>query len=219
MNIAPRPPAPTGPRSDDPRLGLLRTGTAPATAPAAQAAQAPQAPQAAHAAQAGTAAPAGAPAAPFLHRRRDGILPVVAGALSVRGTTLTGTGSKADSPPELHPLIGDFLQGLPAGDRERHLGRCPEAVLLSRFVHLAEESRTGRKAGRTFTVGDARKALKGARLTARHVREDGDPRHGDYAPPCRSCARLLEHFGVTAGDPGSPCAFGAGGAPVAGESG
>ena len=30
----------------------------------------------------------------------------------------------------------------------------------------------------------------------RGIREDGDPLHGSYAPPCRSCTVMLAHFGV-----------------------
>ncbi|THA26044.1 hypothetical protein E4198_16260 [Streptomyces sp. RKND-216] len=193
MNIAPRqagsPPAPpSGPRADDPRLGLMRDGAA-----------------------AGSGGPAAAfAAAPFLHHRRDGILPAVAGALSVRGGTLTGTGSRSDTPPGLHPLVADFLAGLPTADRGRSPGRCSEAVLLSRFLNSADAARSGRKAEWPMSEGEARKALKQARLTARHVREDGDPRHGAYAPPCRSCARLLDHFGVAAVDPGAYAEAGAG---------
>ena len=71
---------------------------------------------------------------PVLRHRRDGILPAVAAALSVRGQTLTCTGSKADEPPELHPLVADFLDALPVEQRERSTGRCAEAVLLSRFL-------------------------------------------------------------------------------------
>lgn len=141
-------------------------------------------------------------ARPFLHHRRDGILPAVAGALSVRGATFTLTGSKADERPVLHPLVEEFLGALPVEHRERHTGRCPETLLLSRYLTSAEETRKGRKAGRAFSSGEARKALKQARLTARHVREDGDPRHGAYAPPCRSCAVLLDHFGVEAVETG-----------------
>lgn len=192
MNIAPRQPAPpSGPRADDPRLGLLRAGTAGEPAGSAPAESDRDGGPAAHA------------AAPFLRDRRDGILPAVAGALQFRGGTLTGTGSKAEQPPRLHPLVGDFLAALPLQDRERNVGRCPEALLLSRFLTSADEARTGRKAGRPMSAGEARKVLKQARLTARHVREDGDPRHGGYAPPCRSCARLLDHFGVAAVDPGA----------------
>lgn len=37
--------------------------------------------------------------APILLHRRDGILPTVAAALSVRGATLTGTAARGDQPP------------------------------------------------------------------------------------------------------------------------
>ncbi|MFR9673455.1 YwqJ-related putative deaminase [Streptomyces sp. TR06-5] len=190
MNIASRRSAPpTGTGKDDPRQGWFRAGDA--AREAAPPELGPDVPGAR-----GTAAP-------LLRRRRDGILPAVAGALSVRGTTLTGTGSRTDVRPELHPLVEEFLDALPVADRERHAGRCPEPLLLSRYLTSAEEARSGRKAGRPFTASDARKALKHARLTTRHLREDGDPRHGSYAPPCRSCARLLAHLGVAAVDPGS----------------
>lgn len=44
-----------------------------------------------------------APQAPTLHHRRDGILPTIAAALSVRGTTLTGTAARGDQPPPSTP--------------------------------------------------------------------------------------------------------------------
>ncbi|AXK37800.1 hypothetical protein DVA86_31535 [Streptomyces armeniacus] len=147
--------------------------------------------------------PGGAPAAPVLRHRRDGILPAVAAVLSVRGAKLTCTGSKGDQPAELHPLVRDFLDTLGTGLRERHDGRCPEAVLLSRFLTSTEESRKSRRAARKpLSHSEAKRALKHAKLTARRIREDGDPLHGSYAPPCRSCATLLDHFGVRAVAPG-----------------
>lgn len=157
------------------------------------------------------AAVADGSAVPLVRHRRDGILPAVAGALSVRGTTWRGTGSRNGDDPGLHPLVARFLAELPAQDRQRHTGRCPETLLLSRFLTAAEADRAGRRAGRTFTEQDAREALRQARMTARHVREAGDPRHGAYAPPCRSCARLLEHFRVTAVDPEARAEGGEGG--------
>lgn len=196
MNHVPRQPAAPGGRADDPRRGLLRTEAA--------------GPEAFVRGQA---------AVPFLRHRRDGILPAVAGALSVRGATFTGTGSKADGLPALHPLVERFLDALPPQDRERHTGRCAETLLLSRCLTSVEKERSGRKAQRPLTAGEARKALKHARLTARHVREDGDPRHGEYAPPCRSCARLLDHFGVTAVDPGVTSLGASGAAAAGGEAG
>lgn len=146
--------------------------------------------------------------APPIQHRRDGILPAVAAALSVRGDTLTSTGNKGDQAPAPHPLVQDFLDTLATEHRARHTGRCPETVLLSRFLTTTETARaakrTGRKATakpRPLTHSEARRALKHAKLTARHIREDGDPLHGRYAPPCRSCTALLTHFGVRHVDP------------------
>ncbi|MEE1929438.1 YwqJ-related putative deaminase [Streptomyces sp. TRM 70351] len=139
--------------------------------------------------------------APLLHHRRDGIMPTTAAALSVRGTTLTCAAGKALQPPEHHPLVQDFLDTLTTDRRERHTGRCPEAVLLSRYLTTAEAGRSKRAARKPFTGGDARRALKHAKVTTRRIREQGDPQHGTYAPPCRSCTELLAHFGVRAVDP------------------
>ncbi|MFD6422269.1 YwqJ-related putative deaminase [Streptomyces sp. NPDC060198] len=133
---------------------------------------------------------------PRLHHRRDGILPAVAAALSLRGETLTCTAGKGDQPPVLHHLVQDFLDTLPTSQRERFTGRCPEAILLSRQLTAAEGTRSKRAQRKPLTSGEARRALKHGRLTARHIREDGDPGHGSYAAPCRSCTVMLAHFGV-----------------------
>ncbi|MET8676905.1 YwqJ-related putative deaminase [Streptomyces sp. NPDC004647] len=138
---------------------------------------------------------------PVLRHRRDGILPAVAAALSVRGETLTATALKGDQPPALHPLVQDFLDTLSSDRRERFTGRCPEAVLLSRYLGASEGGRSKRASRKPLTHGEARRALKQSKLTARHIREDGDPQHGAYAPPCRSCEALLAHFGVRPIDP------------------
>lgn len=138
----------------------------------------------------------GRPTAPSLRFRRDGILPTVAAALSVRGETLTGTAGKADQPPALHPLVQDFLDTLTSGQRERFTGRCPEAILLSRHLTTTEAARSRRASRKPLSAGEARRSLKNAKITARRIREDGDPLHGSYAPPCRSCDALLSHFGV-----------------------
>ncbi|AEW94481.1 hypothetical protein SCATT_21100 [Streptantibioticus cattleyicolor NRRL 8057 = DSM 46488] len=139
--------------------------------------------------------------APLLRHRRDGILPAVAAALSVRGETLTCTGSKGETPPQLHPLVAEFLDALPVAQRERTTGRCPETILVSRYLADVDGRRSNRAARKPLSQGEARKALKHAKVTARRIREDGDPEHGSYAPPCRSCAPLLAHFGVRAVDP------------------
>ncbi|TPQ20667.1 YwqJ-related putative deaminase [Streptomyces sporangiiformans] len=139
--------------------------------------------------------------APVLLHRRDGILPTVAAALSVRGATLTGTAGRGDQAPALHPLVRDFLDTLTSGQRDRFTGRCAEAILISRHISAADAARTKRAARKPMTNGEARKSLKNAKLTARRIREDGDPLHGSFAAPCRSCTALSAHFGVRIVDP------------------
>ncbi|MEV7319280.1 YwqJ-related putative deaminase [Streptomyces sp. NPDC093970] len=141
------------------------------------------------------------PPAPTLLYRRDGILPTVAAALSVRGSTLTGTAARGDQPPPLHPLVQEFLDTLPSGQRDRFTGRCAEAILVSRHIASADGARSKRAARKPMTNGEARRALKQAKLTARRIREDGDPLHGSFAAPCRACTALTAHFGVRVVDP------------------
>ncbi|WP_142152679.1 YwqJ-related putative deaminase [Streptomyces sp. SLBN-31] len=138
---------------------------------------------------------------PALHHRRDGILPTVAAALSVRGATLTGTAARGEEPPALHPLVQDFLDTLTSDQRDRFTGRCAETILISRHVATADAARSKRAARKPMTNGEARKALKQAKLTARRIREDGDPLHGSFAAPCRACTALSAHFGVRIVDP------------------
>ncbi|MEV5848751.1 YwqJ-related putative deaminase [Streptomyces sp. NPDC048179] len=141
------------------------------------------------------------PPVPTLQHRRDGILPTVAAALSVRGATLTGTAARGDQPPPLHPLVQEFLDTLPSGQRDRFTGRCAEAILISRHISAADGARSKRALRKPMTNGEARRALKQAKLTARRIREDGDPLHGSFAAPCRACAALTAHFGVRVVDP------------------
>ncbi|GHC78396.1 YwqJ-related putative deaminase [Streptomyces violaceochromogenes] len=140
---------------------------------------------------------------PALRHRRDGILPTVAAALSVRGTTLTGTAARGDTPPALHPLVQDFLDTLTSTQRDRYTGRCAETLLISRHIAAADTARSKRAARKPMTNGEARKALKQAKLTTRRIREDGDPLHGSFATPCRACTALSAHFGVRIVDPAS----------------
>ncbi|WP_326582257.1 YwqJ-related putative deaminase [Streptomyces sp. NBC_00487] len=141
------------------------------------------------------------PHVPALLHRRDGILPTVAAALSVRGETLTGTAARGDQAPPLHPLVQEFLDSLATAQRDRFTGRCAEAILISRHIAGADATRSRRAARRPMSNGEARKVLKQAKLTTRHIREDGDPLHGAFATPCRSCTALSAHFGVRIVDP------------------
>ncbi|MEV7081503.1 YwqJ-related putative deaminase [Streptomyces sp. NPDC093516] len=172
-------PRRSDPRHTDPRTGAPRNGGDPRIGWSAT--------EAAH--------------APVLLHRRDGILPTVAAALSVRGATLTGTAARGDTPPALHPLVQDFLDTLPSAQRDRFTGRCAETILISRHIAAADAARSKRAARKPMTNGEARKALKQAKLTARRIREDGDPLHGSFATPCRACTALSAHFGVRIVDP------------------
>nr|WP_193474325.1 YwqJ-related putative deaminase [Streptomyces griseomycini] len=171
------------PRSGDPRIGNPRTGD-PRTGD----------PRIGWSTFDGTHVPS-------LRHRRDGILPTIAAALSVRGTTLTGTAARGDTPPALHPLVQDFLDTLTSTQRDRFTGRCAETILISRHIAAADAARSKRAARKPMTNGEARKALKQAKLTARRIREDGDPLHGSFATPCRACTALSAHFGIRIVDP------------------
>ncbi|MFF5984576.1 YwqJ-related putative deaminase [Streptomyces olindensis] len=176
------------PRGGDPRTGSPMTGSARTGDPRAGDPRIGwSAAEAAH--------------TPVLHHRRDGILPTVAAALSVRGATLTGTAARGDTPPALHPLVQDFLDTLTSAQRDRFTGRCAETILISRHIAAADAARSKRAARKPMTNGEARKALKQAKLTARRIREDGDPLHGSFATPCRACTALSAHFGVRIVDP------------------
>ncbi len=114
--------------------------------------------------------------------------PSVAAALLAGGAVHTHTSVKGDVEPALHPLVARFVEDLLAEQRERFTGRCAELVLVSDRLYAASPGE--------LTAGEARAALWGARITATRIREHGDPAHGTVQPPCRSCAALLDWFGI-----------------------
>ncbi|GAB1640894.1 hypothetical protein KRMM14A1259_13170 [Krasilnikovia sp. MM14-A1259] len=116
---------------------------------------------------------------------------MAAGALLHEGVIHTHSSVRGDVAPELHPMIRRLLHELPADRRERYAGWCAEAVLISDRLYAAEQA-----AGGTLSATAARSLLWGARVRVVRVREDGDPRHGQTQPPCRSCGELLDYFGI-----------------------
>jgi hypothetical protein len=119
--------------------------------------------------------------------------PATSAALFVKGQVYTHSSVRGDMPPELHPIIRRVLATLPVSRRERYLGWCGEPVLLSDQLFAA-----GAKLppGVDLTPAQAQATLRGSRIVVTRVREYGDPMHGLVQPPCRSCAVLLELFGV-----------------------
>lgn len=105
---------------------------------------------------------------------------------------------KGDEPPRHHRLVTEFMQDeLPAADRVRGYERCSEAAAISDALH-AEDARRQSIVAPPITLAEARAELFGsASMVTYRVREPGDPVGGTAAPPCRSCAMLARHVGLT----------------------
>lgn len=119
-------------------------------------------------------------------------LPMTAGALIVGGMVYSHTSMRGDVRPDVHPLVAGVLDGLPIEQRERFAGWCAEVALISDRLHEAEK-----EAGRPITTDEAHDTLRGGQIHISRIREEGDPTHGSFQPPCRSCAVLLDEFGIT----------------------
>ena len=117
-------------------------------------------------------------------------LPMTAGALLDGNEIYAHTSVRGDLAPELHPVVLRFFNALPAQERERFTGWCAEASLVSDQLYAAQA------AGQQVTATTARAVLWGTKIRVTRVREAGDPAHGTSQPPCRSCAALLDWFGV-----------------------
>lgn len=109
--------------------------------------------------------------------------------------------AKGDGELNHHPLVADFLAGLPLEHRERGHDRCAEAVALSDALH-AEDARRGVASQPPITLDEVRTTLlRGADLVTYRVREPGDAVAGQPGPPCVSCLLLLQHLGFTLAAP------------------
>ncbi|MEU0004149.1 YwqJ-related putative deaminase [Streptomyces sp. NPDC006314] len=118
---------------------------------------------------------------------------MTAASLLVNGKIFSQTDLDADSDPDLHPAVAEFLQQLPAAQREPFMGHCAETALISdQLWGLDEQLASG---GRT-TLDDATGHFSGSAMVTRKIRPEGDPEHGRHAKPCRSCAALLERLGI-----------------------
>ncbi|HEV2089081.1 MAG TPA: YwqJ-related putative deaminase [Cryptosporangiaceae bacterium] len=118
-------------------------------------------------------------------------LPMTAAALLAGNQILTHTSVRGDVPPRLHPVLREFVDNLPVEQRERFAGWCAEAILVSDRLYAADDAN-----GAMVSAAQARQAVWGSRLRVTRIRELGDPTHGQVQAPCRSCAAMLEFFGV-----------------------
>lgn len=120
-------------------------------------------------------------------------LPMTAGVLSLDGAVYSHTSIRGDVAPVWHPLLQRLLRELPIESRERYAGWCAEVALISDRLREAD-----RAAGRALTADEARAAMRGGRVSVHRIRERGHPAHGQPQPVCRSCAALLNWFGLMA---------------------
>ncbi|MFI8182964.1 YwqJ-related putative deaminase [Actinacidiphila glaucinigra] len=118
----------------------------------------------------------------------------------------SATGRHGQKVPEAHPVLqqvyDDIKAESDASDRPftgAGHGKCAEVALISDRLHQLDP--TGRS---IRTVDDARDALAGSIIHSRQIGnltdKDGNVEmaHGEYKPPCRSCARALPILGVHA---------------------
>jgi hypothetical protein len=129
---------------------------------------------------------------------RHGATPSTITHLQLADRQVSARSVKGDDPPHHHRLVTEFMQEeLRAADRVRGYERCSEAAAISDVLH-AEDARRQLTVAPPITLAEARAELFGsATMTTYRMREPGDPVAGTVAPPCRSCARLAGHFGLT----------------------
>jgi hypothetical protein len=128
---------------------------------------------------------------------QHGATPSTTSHVRLAHQSVNASGVKGDEPPRHHRLVAEFMRDeLRAPDRVRGDERCSEAAAISDALH-AEDARRKAMAAAPITLAEARSELfRGATVVTLRVREPGDPVGGTSAPPCRSCAKLLRHFGL-----------------------
>ncbi|WP_432050854.1 SUKH-3 domain-containing protein [Verrucosispora sp. NA02020] len=124
--------------------------------------------------------------------------PTVTAHLTVEGRIFTARGAKGDLPLHLHPLLDEYLDGLPAGHLVRGAERHAEVVVVSDVLHHHDHLRAAEGIA-PMCLGDAKGLLASARVEVFRVREPTDPHAGPAERPCDSCLALLVDFGVLPG--------------------
>jgi hypothetical protein len=77
----------------------------------------------------------------------------------------------------LHPEVEEFMDSLPESQRSPTHKKCFEPHCISQMLNQGVDPR-------------------GSTSAATKVRPPGNAKHGEVTAPCKSCAPLLEHFGV-----------------------
>ncbi|MFI1659463.1 YwqJ-related putative deaminase [Streptomyces sp. NPDC020472] len=121
------------------------------------------------------------------------------GVVTSHSSATKGAGQKT---PDLHPAMQSIYdqveQRILAEDRYPGAGhgKCAEANLVSDRLRHLDPDGTG-----ITSVDQVRDAMKGSQVYSVQIGEQIKPHplgHGEYKPPCRSCALAMEMAGVTA---------------------
>jgi hypothetical protein len=113
------------------------------------------------------------------------------------GRVREASGAKGDLTLRHHPLVRQWLAGLPTGHAVRGSDRHAELIVLSDVLHAQDLARV--------TAGQPLIDLAGARRIfsagGRHaevllVRDQGHPQHGSRIRPCDTCLAAWVHFGL-----------------------
>jgi RHS repeat-associated protein len=86
----------------------------------------------------------------------------------------SGTSGSGDP---LHPKVKQALDAIPAEARSKFHGNCAEPQCITKALNAGAET-------------------AGGKMTAVRVRRPDHPAHGTKIPPCASCAKLQEEFGI-----------------------
>lgn len=137
-------------------------------------------------------------------RRRAGFPAQVTHLRLADGRLRIARSMTGDGTPNPHPIVRDFLAGLPPELRERGHDRCAELAAISDALY-AEDARREAAGQPALTVDAVRtELLRGADLVTYRIREPEDPLGGLPAPPCLSCQALLRHCGFALQAPEEP---------------
>lgn len=137
------------------------------------------------------------PVAQARHERVRGPFPVRVSHLRLAdGRRRSGRSMKGDGSPDLHRLVRDILDAVPAGQRVRGGDRCSEVAVLSDLLHAEDATRSATDQPR-LSIDDVRgELLHDAELTTYQLLGMDPLEPGRTVLPCRSCRVLLRQLGV-----------------------
>ncbi|MBW5483901.1 hypothetical protein GPJ59_18940 [Streptomyces bambusae] len=121
------------------------------------------------------------------------------GVLTTHSSNTSIGNSQMNTHPALKQILDKVEQDMVAANLSpgNGHGKCAEVSLISDRLHHLDPTGT-----KIVTADDVQKAMKGSLVYSVQIGNlrpgEGQLFHGDYKPPCRSCARMLPLAGVIA---------------------